>query len=77
MEVGDIVQVNPEYENKAFAGCFLMVEEIKNWGIMGFVNVPQKREELPARAYIRIPFDQVEYIGKASWVPTDVLKNEL
>jgi hypothetical protein len=40
---GDILQIDPEWTgNMAFAGCFLVVEEVRGWGVIGVVDVFDK-----------------------------------
>lgn len=65
---GDVLQFVPEHE--MFAGCFLIVEETASWGVrLGFVAIPKARGELPGAAYCRPKWSDVEYIGKAVFVP--------
>lgn len=63
IEVGDIVQVNPERE--VFGACMIVVTEVKTWGIQGYVqNAGQE-----GQAYIRLKFEDFEPTGgKAVWV---------
>lgn len=60
----DIVQVVPGHQ---WGGCFIYVEEVKEWGILGFVNVP-----LQGRAYIRLNKGDYEKIGEAIFRPYDI-----
>lgn len=63
MNVGDIVQVNPEVE--VFGGCMVVVTEIKSWGIQGYVQ----SAGVPGQQYIRLKTEQIEPTGgKAVWV---------
>ena len=71
LEVGDIVQITPLKDG--FGGCFMLVTEPKSWGAQGFISVPQSLNEQPGRAYLRCSWDQMEYVGKAEWVPSDDL----
>ena len=72
MQRGDVVQIRPETTNKAFAGCFMLVTEVKSWGVQGFIALPTERDRPPARAYYRATFDEVMKIGVANWVPEDL-----
>jgi hypothetical protein len=63
MNVGDIVQVNPEVE--IFGGCMVVVTELKSWGIQGYVQ----SAGVPGQQYIRLKMEQIEATGgKAVWV---------
>lgn len=63
MNVGDIVQVNPDFE--VFGGCMVVVTEIKSWGIQGYVQ----SAGVPGQQYIRLKTEQIEPTGgKAVWV---------
>lgn len=65
VDVGDVVQISPD-KDSVFGGCFLLVTEVKSWGVQGFVQIPNKGE-----AYYRASHDRVERIGKAVWVPKE------
>lgn len=71
IKVGSVVQVDPEYD-KLFAGCFLLVTELKSWGVQGFVAMPKSRDELPGAAYYRVAWENLAYIGQAEWMPADI-----
>lgn len=61
---GSIVQAN---ENAGeWCGCLLIVDEVKSWGVQAGMKIPNN-----GTAYIRLTFDQVEYIGEAILVPRD------
>lgn len=75
LKPGAIVQVNPdEHKDGFFATCFVMVTEVKTWGIQGFVPVPGERGELPGRAYCRLKWEEIELVGAAEWIPQDELE---
>jgi hypothetical protein len=62
IEVGDIVQVDPSKE--VFGGCLVVVSEVKNWGIQGYVQ----SAGVEGQAYVRLDFDSFETTGgKAVW----------
>lgn len=69
IEVNDVVQITPVIESK-FRGCFMVVTEVKSWGVQGFISIPTG-PEMPGAAYYRVPFEQVVRIGKAEWTPPD------
>ena len=64
-----MVQLAPEGDH-AFWGCFLLVTEVKPWGVQGFVCMPGERGRPPGAAYFRAKWDQFEYIGEAAWGPS-------
>lgn len=66
---GDVVQVDPGHD-QWFGGCLLVVEEIKPWGVQGYVSVPSPGG--PGRAYYRCPNGQFAFVGRAVWFPEDV-----
>ncbi|HEU5433111.1 MAG TPA: hypothetical protein VFU81_15700, partial [Thermomicrobiales bacterium] len=52
-----------------FGGCFLIVTEVKSWGVQGYVAMPEAGKT--ARAYYRVHSDQMARIGRAEWVVND------
>jgi hypothetical protein len=62
--VGSVVQIDPAHDD-VFGGSFLVVTEMKTWGVMGYVTIPGKDG---GAAYRRVAFDKVIYIGQAEWV---------
>lgn len=59
---GDVIQA---IENTGdWCGCLLIVEEVKEWGVLAGLKVPMQ-----GTAYIRLKHDQYEYIGRAPLVP--------
>jgi len=63
MNIGDIVQVNPEKE--MFGGCMVVVTKLKSWGIQGYVQ----SAGVPGQQYIRLATQDFEPTGgKAVWV---------
>ena len=59
---GSVIQAN-ENANE-WCGCLLIVSEVRPWGVQAGMKVPFHGD-----AYIRLNFDQVEYIGEAVLVP--------
>lgn len=68
--VGDIVQITDE--RPGLVGALLMVEEVKAWGVQGFIHHVKSFEE-SQRIYLRLPYGTFELIGSAIMVPADVL----
>lgn len=78
-KIGDVYQINPNVAEKDsfFAGCFLQVTEVKDWGVQGFVCIPGKRGEMPGMAFTRQTWDTIVKIGTAHWVGAKVNPTEL
>ncbi|MFA7287454.1 MAG: hypothetical protein WC055_01095 [Melioribacteraceae bacterium] len=54
LEIGDLVQLNPELvANKMFAACIMVITDPKEWG---------------AQAYYRAKWEEMEYVGTAERV---------
>lgn len=68
--VGDVFQINEAHGRKGWVGCLVMATEVKSWGIQGFIAAPKQHEE-QARYFIRLKYDEIEYIGHAPLVPAD------
>lgn len=63
MNIGDIVQVNPEKET--FGGCMVVVTEVKSWGVQGYVQ----NAGVAGQAYIRLKTGDFEPTGgKTVWI---------
>lgn len=65
-KVNDVVQINPAHDAR-FGGCFLLVEEVKSWGVLGFVQIPGNAEQ-GGQAYYRLPWNGGDYVGKAVFI---------
>ena len=68
---GDVVQLSPTVKNPMFGGCMMIVTEPKGWGAQGFVQALGENKQMGGRAYYRATFEEMEYVGKAQWVPAD------
>lgn len=66
----DVVQLDPEKcKNPMFAGCFLVITEIKPaWGVQGYVQALGNDGKPGGRAYYRAVWDEIKYVGSAVWV---------
>lgn len=63
MKEGEIVQVSPTVET--FGGCMVVVTEVKDWGIQGYVQ----SAGVPGQQYISLKTGDFEATGgKAVWV---------
>ncbi len=61
--VNDVVQINPESDPK-WGGCFLVVTEVKSWGIQGWLRIPMQS----GSAHYRAPYEHIARVGVAEWV---------
>ena len=66
--VGDVIQIDPEALPR-FGACFVVVAEVKGWGVVGYVLVPQRQH--PVEAPIRLGFNQGVRIGRSQWIIDD------
>lgn len=62
IKAGSVVQATEGA--KDWAGCLLIVSEVKSFGVQAYLHVPFQGD-----AYIRLTWDQIEYIGEAVLVP--------
>lgn len=69
---GDVFQINEKHGRNGWVGAFVMATEIRPWGIQGFVSHIETHDE-QRRAYIRLKWEEIEHIGRATLVPEDVL----
>lgn len=70
IEPGDLVQLNPNLVgNKAFAGCIMVVTELKEWGAQGYVqSLGEMRDIQGGQAFYRAHWPEIEYVGRAIWM---------
>lgn len=69
LTAGDIVQLDPELtKNKMFAGCLMVVDEIKSWGVQGYVQSLGSDGEPGGQAYYRAEHGTFSQCGRAEWV---------
>jgi len=62
IKVGDIVQINPYME--LFGACFVVVTEVRSWGIQGYIQ----SAGVAGQQYIRLRLEEMEPTGgKAVW----------
>ena len=71
MKVGSIVQLDPvSTGNPMFAGCLMVVTEIKMWGVQGFVQALGENQKPGGQAYYRAKTGTFEDTGgMAAWMP--------
>lgn len=65
-EVGDVFQIIDD--RPGWIGAFIMATDIKSWGIQGFVHQIDTHKK-SSRAFTRLEWNQIEYIGRAVLVP--------
>lgn len=68
--VNDIVQIT-ENGQEGWVGALLVVSEVRQWGILGYTKIP-----LQGDAYLRVPFEQCELVGRALLVHPEHEEND-
>ena len=68
--VGDVFQITDVHGRNGWIGAFVMATVIKSWGIQGFVSQIETHDE-QRRAYIRLNWNEIEYVGHAVLIPQD------
>lgn len=65
---GDIVQILDPHH--AWCGCLLIVDEVKSWGVVAYITIPQSNDgsEPAGTAYNRLDKNTYEKVGKAALV---------
>jgi len=64
-----LVQLNPEtVRNKMFAGCIMVVTEVREWGAQGYVQALGENGQHGGQAFYRAHWDEMEIVGVAEWV---------
>jgi hypothetical protein len=64
MKKGTIVQITNE--NDKWFPCLLVVDEVKGFGVQGYITIPQKGD-----AYYRVKTGDFEVVGEAKVVTSD------
>lgn len=71
---GDILQISPDgkYKDK-FGGMLIVVSEPKCFGCQGYIMAPCDIQSVKfnGRTYLRVPFEEMEYIGHLEWILKD------
>ena len=67
---GAVFQINEKDGRAGWIGAFVLMTEIRAWGIQGFVSHIETHEQ-QTRAYISLPWDTIEYVGQASLILAD------
>ena len=71
-KVGDVFQITEAHGRKGWIGAFVLATEIKSWGIQGFVACIKTHDEQQS-AYIRLKWEEIEFVGHAPMVPADAV----
>lgn len=68
IEVGDVVQVDPESAiGKEWGPQLVIVTDPRPWGVKGYFLHAQERGDV-GPAYIRLPNGSFERVGRAVWM---------
>lgn len=65
---GDVFQITEKHGRAGWIGAFVLATEIKSFGIQGFVAHINTHDQ-QSRAYIRLEWDHIYYIGRAVLIP--------
>jgi len=68
---GDVFQINEVHGRSGWIGAFVLATDIRNWGIQGYVHHVKTHEE-SAFAFIRLRWDEIDYIGHAVLKPSSI-----
>ena len=68
---GDVFQIAESHGRNGWIGAFVLATEIKSFGIQGYVPHVESHDK-QFRAYIRLNWSEVEYVGHAPLVPSDI-----
>jgi hypothetical protein len=73
--VGSVWQIRENHDpgdgsRKGWVGAFVMCTDRKSWGIQGFVHHVVSHDT-SSRAYIRLDWKDIDYIGVAELIPAD------
>ncbi len=68
VQQGDVVQIDPE-SHARFAACLMVVTDVKNWGLQGYIIVPGVTGS--DRAYYRVNNGGYAKVGVAKWLRGD------
>lgn len=66
---GDVFQINESHGRAGWMGAFVLSTEIKTCGVVGFVACVENHDE-QKQAYVRLPWDEVDYVGRALLIPS-------
>ncbi len=67
LEKGMVVQLSPTIANQMFAYCMMTISEVKTFGAQGYVQALGADGKPGGQAYIRVKWEDMEYVGRAVW----------
>lgn len=74
IRIGSVVQITDmPPSHRGWVGAFLIVTELKSFGVQGFVQVIPTHDSF-GQAYTRVRWDQIDYIGEAEMLPEGVVE---
>lgn len=65
---GTVVQLNFDTANPKFRYCMLTVTEVKNFGVLGYIQSMGDEHQMGGQVYYRAQWHEFEVIGKAVFV---------
>jgi hypothetical protein len=67
LKIGDLLQIKREHK---FGGFLVVVTDIKSFGCQGYLMSAYdfKAARYNGRAYVRVNFEEVEYVGHLEWI---------
>jgi hypothetical protein len=68
LDRGDVVQINPEFKSRVFAGCMMTITEVKGERIMGYVAMTGENDQRGGHAYLFVKREDIEFVGRAEWM---------
>lgn len=60
-----VIQINGLGQG-GWMGCLCQVDDVRDWGVQAWVQIP-----MGGSAYIRLSWDQFDYIGDAKLIPEE------
>lgn len=72
VQPGDVVQINQKHALAGWVAAFVLVTEVRSWGIVGYVpHVATHQDQ--HQSFVRLKWEAVDRVGKAPLVPEGVL----
>ena len=69
MQDGTIVQLNPHTaRNRMFAGCLMVVTELKSWGVLGYVQAFGEDGHPGEQAYYCAKWEEIEELAGGGYL---------
>lgn len=66
IEVHDVIQADPDRCD--WGPVFVVVTEVRDWGVLGYFLTDFNRGVPPGRAYLRLNHGDYERVGRAAWI---------